>query len=120
MEKKYIKLSDVKRIMVVAPGASGVNATIIWKNVGKENIKFEAEYHYDNLEEGWKYCPYCGNIYKPTVHPTIDKCGCEEKHETMTSVEEINHYIWNCLEDTEPMDVTFDYGDSQETFSLRN
>lgn len=120
MEKKYIKLSDVKQILVMAPGASGANATTIWKNVSENNeVKFEAEYQYEGLEDGWKYCPYCGNIWKPTVHPTIDKCGCNEEREVMTSLEEVNKYIWACMEDTEPMDVIIDLGDHSEVFSLR-
>ena len=106
MMKKCIKVSDVEQFTVVAPGASGVTSKVIWTNVSENgNIKFEAKYEYSGLEDGWKYCPYCGNVYKPTVHPTIDKCGCDEVAETMTTLEEINEYIWASLEDVEPMTV---------------
>lgn len=120
MKKKYINVSDVKQIEVVAPGASGVTATMIWNNVSTKNsIRFEAEYKYDGLEEGWKYCPYCGNVFKPTVHPTIDKCGCDEEVEVMTSLEEINKYIWDSLEDKEPMTVNIHHIDGHiDHFSL--
>ena len=123
MNKMYIKVSDAKRIVVVAPSDSGVTATTTWENVSTEQqgIAFRAEYKYDGLDAGWKYCPYCGNTWKPTIHPTIEKCGCPEEYETLTSIEQLNNYIWDCLDDSMEVRIyhsNSDGGINVDSFSL--
>ena len=122
MNKMYIKVSDAKRIVVVAPSDSGVTVTTTWENVSTEQgIEFRAEYKYDGLDAGWKYCPYCGNTWKPTIHPTIEKCGCPEEYETLTSIAQLNNYIWDCLNDAMEVRIyhsNSDGGIDVDSFSL--
>lgn len=121
MNTRKIHFSNVKQIIIMAPGASGVDLNMIWTNVGnKKQIKFEGEYECYGLEPGYLYCPYCGNIWKPTVHPTIEECGCDGKREVLTSLEDINNCIWKALSDVDPMDVKIIFTDDhEELFTLR-
>lgn len=112
MNVRKIHFPDVKRIVVTAPGASGVDLTAVWTNIGTQNtICFEALYRYDGLEDGYLYCPYCGNVWKPTVHPTIEKCGCDETKEQLCNLTDINSMIQEALTDVDPMTVDIEFND---------